>query len=107
MPKTFYTQHDIQDLAAEGVTRLEISDDVVLTDLAREQAMKVGMELVRSPSPPAPTPDGEKAAVRGVEPASARTQLHERVRSAVIAKLGGEVDSALLDRIVTRVLSRL
>jgi len=95
MSKTFYTEHDIQDMAAQGVTRLAVNDDVVLTDLAREQATKLGIELVRSEEsqPVTRHPPGQ--------------DLHERIRSAVIAKLGDQLDPALLDRIITRVLSRL
>ena len=58
MPKTFYTERDIQNLVARGITSLEISDDVVVTDLGREAAMKLGMDLVRqgeqSAAPSAP-----------------------------------------------------
>jgi hypothetical protein len=33
--------------------------------------------------------------------------LRQRIRSAVVAKLGNEVDSALLDAIITRVLANV
>ena len=32
MPKQFYTEHDIEDLAARGQLSLTLSDDVVLTE---------------------------------------------------------------------------
>ena len=47
MPKIFYTERDIADLAARGVTSLEVTDDVVLTDLARDEALKRGVKLTR------------------------------------------------------------
>ena len=40
MPKTFYTERDIEDLAKRGVISLVEDDDVVLTDLARDKARK-------------------------------------------------------------------
>ena len=112
MSKTFYTEHDIQDMAAQGATRLEVNDDVVLTDLAREQATKLGIELVRSDSPPATRhPERSEGSRSEESPPVTRhppgPDLHQRIRAAVIAKLGDQVDAAILDRIITRVLSRL
>lgn len=43
MAKTFYTERDIEDLHARGVTSIEVHDDVVLTDLARERALKLSL----------------------------------------------------------------
>ena len=107
MSKTFYTEHDIQDMAAQGATRLEVNDDVVLTDLAREQATKLGIELTRIDSA-----HSARHSERSEEsPAATRhppvPDLHKRIRSAVIAKLGDQLEPAILDRIITRVLSRL
>ena len=34
MPKTFYTERDIEDLSKRGVVSLVEDDDVVLTDFA-------------------------------------------------------------------------
>ena len=48
MPKTFYTERDIADLATAGVTTLEVNDDVVLTELARDEALKRGVRLVQA-----------------------------------------------------------
>ncbi len=105
MPKTFYTLHDIQDLAKAGVTRVEYNDDIVITDEARERAPHLGIELVRvdRPRPPAPASEGRPGTV-ATAPSS---DLHTRVRSAVIAQLGGQVEPALLDRIITRVLAQV
>ncbi len=46
MAKTFYTERDIEDMANRGVTTLAVNDNVVLTDLAREMALKRGVRLV-------------------------------------------------------------
>ena len=43
--KTFYTERDIEDRVQAGVSELEIDDDVVLTDLAREKATALGLRL--------------------------------------------------------------
>ena len=45
MPKQFYTERDIEDLARQGVNRLELSDDIVLTELAYEKAKRLGFQL--------------------------------------------------------------
>lgn len=118
MSKTFYTERDIEDLARRGVLSLVVNTDVVLTELAREKAERLGVKLVRehetppsaplrpylSPASPAASDPAPKAAAK--KPAS-RADLHERVRSAVVARLGNEVDPALLDAIIRRVLENL
>ncbi len=93
MPKTFYTERDIIDLVARGVTSLDVNDDVVLTDLARDEAMKRGLRLVRAAGGPAPDPE--------------RAELEHRVKAAVIARLGDQVDAKLLDAVVTKVVHGL
>jgi len=95
MPKTFYTDHDIQDLANRGVTTLEINDDVVLTDLAREQALKRGIRLLSTEEARAATSPANDA------------ELAQRVKAAVIARLGDEVDHKLLEAVIARVLAHL
>ncbi len=57
MTKTFYTRTDIEDLAREGVTRLVVSDDVVLTLAARDAAKDLGLRLLEEP--PIDEPHGE------------------------------------------------
>ena len=93
MAKTFYTERDIIDLAARGVTTLEVNDDVVLTDLARDEALKRGVRLVRSPKGPAEDP--------------AQAELAHRVKAAVIARLGDQVDAKMLDAVVNKVVKGL
>jgi len=44
--KTFYTIRDIEDMHAAGVVEIQIHDDVVVTDVAREKAVSLGMRLV-------------------------------------------------------------
>ncbi len=93
MAKTFYTERDIEDMARRGVTTLVVSDDVVLTELARECAMKFNIRLVKE-NPVHPEDDG-------------KAELIHRIKAAVIARLGGDVDMVLLDNVVRRVVSSL
>jgi len=95
MPKTFYTERDIVDLVNRGVTSLEVNDDVVLTDNARDMALKRGMRLIRARLRAAHPEDGADAG------------LVHRVKAAVIARLGDQVDAKLLDAVVSKVVSGL
>lgn len=144
MPKQFYTEKDIEDLFQSGTRLLQVTDDVVLTELAYEKAKRLGFQLVtdRADNPPAapvrpylsdgqsaprtkPTvvsaPQGAAIASTMSQPAQAQhasTTLDERslrsarnvlpveqrIRSAVIAKLGNQVDAKLLDNIIHRVV---
>jgi hypothetical protein len=123
MPKEFYTEKDIEDLVKRGVMSLNVGDDVVLTELAYEKANRLGVKLVRSQAdtpPAAPVrpylsetpvarpsvPLAAAAAMAGAPAApAAQEDLRGRIRSAVIAKLGNQVDSVLLDSIIERVLN--
>ncbi len=49
--QTYYTGEDIEDLAARGIRRLEIGPGVALTDIAREMASQLGIELVNGFQP--------------------------------------------------------
>ena len=129
MAKTFYTDRDIVDLVAAGQRSLVVCDDVVLTDLAYEQARKLGLELRRSDgectggpaapvrpylnsqSPAAARTQQPKAAARPAMPAAAsaapaprRADLRQKVQAAVKSRLGDQFDPALLDAIINRVL---
>lgn len=113
MAKTFYTERDIEDLAARGVMTLVVNADVVLTELAREKAERLGVQLVRENETPPSAPmrpylSGDKAAGGGAKQAPApkptKADLHKRVRDAVVARLGSDVDPAVLDTIIKRVL---
>ncbi|MFH2103716.1 MAG: hypothetical protein ABIJ39_10225 [Chloroflexota bacterium] len=133
MPKTFYTEHDIEDLVKRGVLSLILDDDIVLTDLAYEKARRLGLELLReNDKPPAApvrpyiaravTPPAAKSPAKtaaretgpatsiAVTPASSPVtgdDLHKRVFEAVVARLGDSVDPKLLDTIIRRVLKSI
>ena len=94
MAKTFYTEQDIDAAHQRGVTSLDIHDDVVLTDAALERALKYGLRLNR-------------VATVARAAGQADADLPQRVRSAVLARLNNQVDTALLDAVIAKVLSAL
>jgi len=125
MPKEFYTEKDIEDLVHRGVMSLVLNDNVYLTELAYEKAGRLGMRLIQSEekNPSAPVrpyitknmPQSKTTSVNcpTCPPATGMPQLQAgganelrtRIRSAVLNRLGSQVDPALLDRIIDRVLS--
>ena len=126
MPKTFYTERDIEDLVNRGVTSLIVDDDVVLTDLAYEKARQLQMQLLReNDKPPAapvrpyiaklssPAANASKPTPTPVAPLTPSAKgaggddLHQRVYKAALARLGESVDPKLLDTIVQRVLKSI
>lgn len=118
MPKQFFTERDIEDMAARGVFTLTVCDDVVLTELAYEKAERLGVKLLQTlPQPPAAPvrpylsqPVARTTSQTGSTAAPALKDdeaLRQRIRSAVKAKLGDEVDPQLLETIITRVLDNI
>jgi hypothetical protein len=111
MAKIFYTERDIDDLKARGVDSLDVNDNIVLTDLAVERAMKHGIKIRRqeqsapqamfSPSVNAVYP---REAPR---PSASDLELKQKIKSAVLARVNGQVDEALLDAVITRVLAKM
>lgn len=129
--KKIYTDKDIEELARNGIKSLQITDDVVLTDLAYEKARRLGLELVadREDAPPAAPvrpylsdmkPQLPKPKVDSVSQATSTPQrtltpnpspstergilLEKRIREKVAARLGNQVDATLLDTIIKRTL---
>ena len=130
MPKTFYTERDIEDLAKRGVISLVEDDDVVLTDLARDKAMRLGVEIIHefdqptsaperpyltklaSPSATSPGGTGKPQVSSSVIPSPAAggsggDELFESVRAEVVSRLGDAVAPQLLDTIIRRVLQNV
>ena len=112
MPKEFYTERDIEDLVKRGILSLQMSDNVVLTELAFEKANRLGMKLLREKplEPPAAPVRPYLSELRKPTEAQAapaqkpEADLTARIRAAVNARLGTQVDPALLDVIIERVL---
>jgi len=123
MPKQFYTEKDIEDLFQNGVKSLQVTDDIVLTELAYEKARRLGLQLItEGPDHPPAAPvrpylsDGQTARPQPMMAHVSQTPsqpmrstpdtsaIEQRIRSAVIAKLGNQVDAQLLDNIIHRVV---
>jgi hypothetical protein len=122
MPKKFYTEKEIEDLFNSGIKSLQVTDEIVLTELAYEKAKRLGFQLItdRADVPPAApvrpylsekNPVQAKLVVVSVssaesqpKPTQSGSDIETRIRSAVIAKLGNQVDAKLLDNIIHRVV---
>jgi len=104
MPKTIYTERDVEDLARRGGKEIMMTDDVYVTDIARERAEKLGIAL-RAPSAPAPVTAPSSAALN--VPRENVEQVIAQVKADVLAKLGSSVDPALIEQIVRRVVSQV
>lgn len=89
MVRQHFTERDILDLHAQGAAVVELGPDDRLTDVARERAAALGMTVL------------QRAAAPGA------SDLPEKVRRAVIARLGETVDGELIDRVIRRVLQTL
>jgi hypothetical protein len=121
MPKEFYTERDIEDMFKRGILSLQVTDNVVLTELAFEKANRLGVQLLRQshaqseqgkarPVDPPAAPlrpylsQEQKPDAAPATAAPAGADLTARIRAAVLAQLGTQVDPALLDVIIQRVL---
>ena len=117
MPKQFYTERDIEDMVAHGKMSLVVNDDVILTDLAFEKANRLNLKLIQPHQKPPGAPERpylSEPESKKVSPSSAANtattdeeELRERIRKAVKAKLGDQIDPALLETIITRVLNNV
>ena len=107
MAKIFYTERDIDDMKARGVTSVDITDNVVITDLAVERAMRYDMKINRADAASAPKAafSGSVNAAYPREVSASDVELKQKIKSLVLAKLNGQVDAALLDAVITRVLA--
>src|SRR5689334_8336721 len=107
MAKKFYTEKDIEDLFNRGIRSLQLTENVVLTELAYEKARRLDFQLIsgsadHSPSGPVrpylserqtrPTPQMKPmtplATPQPVPTPPNTAAIENRIRSAVIAKLG-------------------
>jgi hypothetical protein len=133
--KQFYTVRDIEDMHAAGVVDIETHDDVVLTDVAREKAIALGMRL----NPVEPSKDGTPDSVmprmadmaqtktmpatvdampRTPDSLSSAPALPQKksgaasvdrvikIKAAVVARLGTDKYNDLLDKIIPQVMAQ-
>jgi hypothetical protein len=122
MAKIFYTEKDIEELFKSGTTSLQVKDNISLTDLAYEKAKRLGMQLLfddvdlppiapirpylSNGSPQVTAPASAKPKVDSITSAATQPQadIAQRIRSAVLSRLGNQVDAKLLDSIIQRVV---
>jgi hypothetical protein len=129
--KTFYTERDIEDLHANGVTKIEVDDEVVLTDLAREKAERLGIQLksvdqrqdqivrrmfkalgsnLPASAPkaaPSTSPTSSTVIAPKTASPSAGRDLVQHIKARVIARLGTTEYNNVLDQVIPQVLARL
>ena len=105
--KIFYTERDIDDMHAHGVSHLEINDNVVITDVARERAEKLGVSLVAAGQQPPATAPASTPSAKSSAPNLSQTELVSLVKARVIARLGTSEYDSLLDQIIPQVMARL
>ena len=92
------------------MTSLVVNDDVVVTDLARDRAMKLGFELVREDDKPPSAPERPYSAKNPAPttptaaPKESKLDMEQKVTQAVKARLGDTVDDKLLETVIKRVL---
>jgi len=114
MPKTIYTERDIEEMVQRGEYTLTVCENIVLTELAFEKAERLGVKLIQPHQTPPSAPirpylseeTKPPSSQAAQEPAAAdNSDLRQRIRSAVKTKLGEQIDDTLLDTIITRVLN--
>ena len=108
MPKTFITERDIDDMKMRGITSIDLTDSLVMTDLAVERAFKHGITLKRveqAAAPQASFSPSVNLLAAFPRDASSDAELIRKVKTLVLAKLDGQVDAALLDAVITRVIA--
>ena len=129
--KKFYTEKDIEELFTNGASSLRVDDSIALTDLAYEKAKQLGLQLLfdgaqlpstanvpvrpylsdasfNSAAPLRATPKAASVTPTVTQPALTQTEkgsdVAQRIRSAVLTRLGNQVDAKLLDVIIQRVV---
>lgn len=122
--KKFYTERDIEELFNNGTKSLKLSGNIQLTEMAYEKAKRLGLQLLtdQPDNPPsAPVrpylssgslPASSAQIMAAVAPAASHPKpdqpkaiaIEQRIRAAVAAKMGDQVDAKLLDLIIARVL---
>ena len=109
-------------MVASGVTELELDDDIVLTDVAREKAGALGLQLKQADrhqqqterilknlgaqltnTPASTLPQGSATETMS----TVDNELVAQVKAGVIARLGTTEYNGLLDQIIPQVLAQL
>jgi hypothetical protein len=108
--KTFITERDIEDMHRDGASSLHVNEDIVLTDLAREKAERLSIQLIKDAAQKQ-SPESCTACAPASSASTAHStsyqDLKAQVKKAVIARVDPQVDATLLDNIIDRVAHRL
>ena len=109
MPKTIYTEQDIDAMKARGETCVDVTDDVILTDLAMERAMKHGLKINRAgqASPKATFSPSVNTYSAYAREAPSDSEIRRKIKAAVLARLNGQVDDGVLETTITRMMQRM
>jgi len=113
MGKMFYTERDIEDLAANGKRKIEVDGNVVLTDLAYDAAKRLNVEVIKlddkSPSASSLSNNDQSKPYMQLDAVSIKSaeqiqMIKDRVKKSVLERLDHKVDDALIDKIIEKVL---
>ena len=120
--KTFHTERDIEEMHAAGVTEINVNDNVILTHLAFEKALSLGMRIKtdKQPTPVTARPLQARSTVAAAPPVPPSASPASppdtpsddpdpvvTIKKAVTARLGTDKYDELLDRIIPLVRSLL
>jgi|APSaa5957512622_1039677.scaffolds.fasta_scaffold107748_1 hypothetical protein len=99
--RIFYTENDIEEMAARGVQQLEVGPEVILTDAARQHAEGLGIALVLPGSAPtrnvpAPAAVAQSATPPSRPPGCQRGSAAATSRRVATAGSGGPVVDQLV-----------
>lgn len=88
--RTFYTSRDIEDMVARGVTELEVSAEITLTDEAEDRAARLGLALRRDRRPShVPTSQADRDGHTGTTvPGISESELSEIIRDVLARTMG-------------------
>ena len=109
----FYTEIDIIDMVRAGNRSLVLNEEDRITDVARERALKEGIQISRPPLEAAKRPEYRAPAMSSKSQSSPsgssskRGDIQQRVRKAVQSTLGETVDPQVIDGVIRRVLDQL
>ena len=113
--KQYLTATDIEDLAARGVREIPVGEEMVLTDVARERAVQLGMAVVSAGSSAARPPSAASIARAGALPVTPggkpRGCLHRHIEpevggvagAGVVATGAGVGGGSVVDQLVEAV----
>jgi len=93
-----FTTADLAELLAGGVATLAVHPSVTITHAALERLRSAGVRVI---------PWSEPAAAPAAPAKAAEEPDLEQIKRAVLARMGGAVDPALLDAVLRRVLASL